>query len=69
MGRVSYSAYLYHLPLLLLLNAHAAGTAGDLAPLAYLTTVLAAAAASYRFVERPYLAGADHSKTSRSSRM
>ncbi len=69
MGRVSYSAYLYHLPLLLLLNAHAAGTDGALAPLAYLATVLAAAAASYRLVERPYLAGANHSKTSRSSRM
>lgn len=68
-GRVSYSAYLYHLPLLLLLNAHASGMDGVLAPFAYLATVLAAAAASYRFVERPYLAGTDHSKTSRSSRM
>ena len=69
MGRVSYSAYLYHLPLLLLLNALAAAAGGVLAPLAYLTAVLAAAAASYRFVERPYLAGAGHSNTSRSSRM
>lgn len=54
-GRVSYSAYLYHLPLLLLWNAHAPG-AGSAAffPL-YLAVTLAAAWLSWRFVEQRFM--------------
>ena len=53
-GRVSYSAYLYHLPLLLVLRRHAAFDGLGFAA-AYLVLVLAAAWASWRWVERPFL--------------
>ena len=53
-GRVSYSAYLYHLPLLLLLQtlipAHPLGF-----PLLYLAGAFTAGWASWRFVERVFL--------------
>ena len=54
-GRVSYSAYLYHLPLLLLWNAHSPlqGTAASLP--AYLALILLAAWISWRFIEQPFL--------------
>jgi peptidoglycan/LPS O-acetylase OafA/YrhL len=54
-GRVSYSAYLYHLPLLLLWNKLAAGLpAASSFPL-YLALVLAISWLSWRHVERPFL--------------
>lgn len=56
LGRVSYSAYLYHLPALLLFNAFVAGAAGWIAFPAWFALVAGLAAASYHFVERPYLA-------------
>jgi len=56
LGRISYSAYLYHLPLLLLFNQYLAGVAGWVAFPVWLAGVVAVAAASYRYVEAPYLA-------------
>lgn len=55
LGRISYSAYLYHLPLLLLFNALLPGAGGYLAFPAWLATVVGVAAVSYRYVEVPYL--------------
>lgn len=54
-GRVSYSAYLYHLPVLLLFNAFLPGTPAMTAFVAWTSAVLVAAGLSYRFVETPYL--------------
>ena len=55
LGRVSYSAYLYHLPLLLVWNAYAhALPAWTSLPL-YLAALLALAWLSWRFVEQPFL--------------
>ena len=54
-GRVSYSAYLYHLPVLLLFNAYLPGTGPVVSFLAWMAVVLGISAASYRFVELPYL--------------
>ena len=54
-GRVSYSAYLYHLPVLLLVNAYAPQSSGvGLFP-AYLAAVTAIAWLSWRRVEQAYL--------------
>lgn len=54
LGRVSYSAYLYHLPLLLLWHRYAApGPAWLAAPL-YLASVLVVAWLSWRLVERRF---------------
>lgn len=53
-GRVSYSAYLYHLPLLLTWNKYAPET-GWLSLPVYLIAVLAVAALSYRYVEQPFM--------------
>lgn len=56
-GRVSYSAYLYHLPLLLLWNTYAPGR-GSIGSLpAYLAVVLLASWVSWRFVERRFRRG------------
>jgi peptidoglycan/LPS O-acetylase OafA/YrhL len=54
-GRVSYSAYLYHLPLLLVMQKYLAPAGASFA-LAYLALVLFVAWISWRFVERPFLA-------------
>ena len=54
-GRISYSAYLYHLPLLLVMQKYIAPAGAGFA-LAYLAVVLLAAWISWRFVERPFLA-------------
>ena len=55
LGRVSYSAYLYHLPMLLLWNAYARSLpAWSSLPL-YLVALLAVSWLSYRFVEQPFL--------------
>ncbi len=53
-GRVSYSAYLYHLPLLLTWNEYAPRM-GWMAFPAYLASVAAVAWLSYRYVELPFL--------------
>jgi peptidoglycan/LPS O-acetylase OafA/YrhL len=54
LGRISYSAYLYHLPVLLALDRHAALPPAALAPL-YLALVTAVAWASWRCVEAPFM--------------
>ena len=54
-GRVSYSAYLYHLPLLLLWNANVPWRDSGGALPAYLAVVLLAAWISWRLVEQPFL--------------
>ena len=53
-GRISYSVYLYHLPLLLLWNRFAPPL-GWLSFPAFLALTLLAGWASYHFVERPFL--------------
>jgi len=55
-GRISYSMYLYHLPLLLAWNKFAPVTGWGSLP-AYLAIVGAVAYASWRWVEVPYLSG------------
>ena len=55
LGRISYSAYLYHLPVLLLFNAYLPETDAVLSFLAWMVVVLGISTASYRFVEVPYL--------------
>lgn len=54
-GRVSYSAYLYHVPLLLLFNKYGPRDATWLAFPAFVAALLALAWISYRCVERPFL--------------
>ena len=53
-GRVSYSAYLYHLPLLLVARKYATEASVAFAA-AYLALVILAAWLSWRFVEQPWL--------------
>ena len=61
-GRVSYSAYLYHLPVLLLWNAYAPEVTGSWLPFPlYLASVTAIAWISYRYVEVPGMASASAS--------
>jgi len=54
-GKVSYSAYLYHLPVLLLFNYFLPGFGSPLAFALWVVLVLGSSAVSFRFVERPYL--------------
>lgn len=54
-GRVSYSAYLLHLPLLSLWNRDAATLAPWLSLPLYVTAVFAMSWLSWRFIERPFL--------------
>jgi peptidoglycan/LPS O-acetylase OafA/YrhL len=54
-GRISYSAYLYHLPLLLLFNAFLPSVTGGFAPILWAAIVLLVSAASFQLVERRYL--------------
>jgi peptidoglycan/LPS O-acetylase OafA/YrhL len=62
LGRISYSAYLYHLPLLLLCNAYAPASGGSTALPLWIASVVLVAAVSFLFVERPYLhmSGLEH---------
>ena len=53
-GRVSYSAYLYHLPLLLVARKYATDASAAFAA-GYLGLVMLAAWLSWRFVEQPWL--------------
>ena len=54
-GRVSYSAYLYHLPLLVLWGAQETTQPAMLALAAYAIVLGAVSWTSWRFVERPFL--------------
>ncbi len=54
-GRISYSAYLYHLPLLLLFNAFLPSVTGGLAPILWVAIVVLVSAASFQLVELRYL--------------
>jgi peptidoglycan/LPS O-acetylase OafA/YrhL len=56
-GLVSYSAYLYHVPLLLAWNKLAAREAGGASFPLYIALVLGVAWLSYRYVERPFMRG------------
>jgi len=52
-GRISFSVYLYHLPLLLLWNKFAPSNLGWLSLPIYLSIVMALAWASWKFIEVP----------------
>jgi len=54
LGRISYSVYLYHLPLLLLWNRYSP-IDGWLSAPAYAALLIAIGWLSYRFVERPFM--------------
>ncbi len=54
LGRVSYSAYLYHVPLLLLWNKFPGSSLGWSSLPLYLLAVLAISWLSWRFIERPF---------------
>jgi peptidoglycan/LPS O-acetylase OafA/YrhL len=54
-GRVSYSMYLYHLPVLLLFNKYAPAALAGLTFPCYLTVMVAMSAASFQFIERPFM--------------
>jgi len=57
-GRISYSAYLYHLPLLLLFNAFVPSVTGGLAAILWVAIVVLVSAASFQLVELRYLSRA-----------
>lgn len=54
MGRISYSAYLWHLPLLLVLQARTSVPAAAFFPL-YVASVAVVGWASWRFIETPFM--------------
>lgn len=54
-GRVSYSMYLYHLPVLFMFNRYASSIVGWLAFPAYFAVIVSISALSFRFVERPFM--------------
>jgi peptidoglycan/LPS O-acetylase OafA/YrhL len=56
-GRISYSAYLYHLPLLILANQYLAGVAAWMVIPLYVAATLAVAWVSWRYVEQRFLRG------------
>jgi peptidoglycan/LPS O-acetylase OafA/YrhL len=66
-GRVSYSAYLYHLPLLLLWNRYAAVPPTLSLPL-YLAVLLAVSWISWRYVEQRFHRSLDRGQTTYSKR-
>jgi peptidoglycan/LPS O-acetylase OafA/YrhL len=55
-GKVSYSAYLYHLPVLLLFNHFMPGSGALQAFFLWAALALGISAVSFRYVESPYLA-------------
>ena len=70
LGRISYSAYLYHLPLLLMLDVYGPDTQGAWGWLpAYLAAVVAIAWLSYRYVELPALQERAREPTSNAAAM
>jgi peptidoglycan/LPS O-acetylase OafA/YrhL len=54
-GRISYSMYLYHLPLLLLYDKYAPASLGGLSFPCYFIVVVGVAAISFRYVEQPFM--------------
>jgi peptidoglycan/LPS O-acetylase OafA/YrhL len=54
-GKISYSFYLYHLPVLILFNKYLAGTPPLLAFPLYLAVMLPLAWASFHFIEEPFM--------------
>jgi peptidoglycan/LPS O-acetylase OafA/YrhL len=54
-GRISYSFYLYHLPVLILFNLYLPGAPPLLALPLYLAVMLPLAWASWRYVELPFM--------------
>lgn len=64
-GRVSYSTYLYHVPLLLVWNAHAKGVEGWLAAPAFMTLLACVSWLSWRYVEQPFLGSRARAKPDR----
>lgn len=54
-GRVSYSMYLYHLPVLLLFNKFAPPAFAWLAFPCYFTAMIIVATASFRWIEQPFM--------------
>ena len=56
-GRVSYSMYLYHLPVLLLFNKYAPAALAGLAFPCYFAAVVATSTASFRCIEWPFMRG------------
>jgi len=62
-GRVSYSAYLYHVPLLLIWNAWAKDVDGRLALPAFMTLLAAVSWLSWRYVEQPFLRSGSVART------
>ena len=62
-GRVSYSAYLYHLPLLLLLGAYGDALAPALRIPLYVACVAVVATSSWRYVERRFYAEREREPT------
>lgn len=55
LGRVSYSAFLYHLPLLFLWNAYARALPAWTSLPLYLAALIAISWLSWRFIEQPFL--------------
>ena len=55
LGRISYSAYLYHLPLLFNWNLYGPQDWGWMSFATYVTMVLAVSYLSYRFIETPFM--------------
>ncbi len=56
-GRISYSMYLYHLPLLLLFNKYASSALVEFAFPCYFVIVVGLSAISFRYVEQPFIRG------------
>jgi peptidoglycan/LPS O-acetylase OafA/YrhL len=54
-GRVSYSMYLYHLPVLLLFNKYAPAALGGFAFPCYFAVIIAISSLSFRYVELPFM--------------
>jgi peptidoglycan/LPS O-acetylase OafA/YrhL len=56
-GRISYSMYLYHLPVLYLFNKYAPATLAGFAFPCYFAVIATTSMASFHFVERPFMRG------------
>ncbi|HET9580812.1 MAG TPA: acyltransferase [Usitatibacter sp.] len=63
LGRISYSAYLWHLPLLLVLQRHAHVAPWALLPL-YLASVISIGWLSWRWIEQPFMRRHAHGSAS-----
>jgi peptidoglycan/LPS O-acetylase OafA/YrhL len=54
-GRISYSMYLYHLPVLFVFNRYAHPLIGWVAFPAYFVAIVSISTLSFRFIERPFM--------------